>query len=125
MTGQDHIDPSLSFGQTIRKLRRAQRLTQRELAEAVQALGLKADFTYISKIENDRLDIPPSEPLIRGFAQILEVDAEALLQLAGKFDQRALQEVVAEIPEAGILLRRLQARKISQAQLQRFLDETD
>lgn len=124
MTGQGYIDPSVSFGQTIRRLRRAQRLTQRDLAENVQALGLKADFTYISKIENDRLDVPPSEALIRGLAQILEADAEGLLQLAGKFDQKALQEVVAEMPEAGILLRRLQARKISKAQLQKFLDET-
>ena len=124
MTGQEYIDPSGSFGQTIRQLRRTQRLTQRELAENVQALGLKADFTYISKIENDRLDVPPSEALIRGLAQILKADAEGLLQLAGKFDQKALQEVVAEMPEAGILLRRLQARKISQAQLQKFLDET-
>ena len=113
---------ALTFGQT---LRRAQRLTQRELAENAQALGLKADFTYISKIENDRLDFSPSEPLIRGLAQLLETDAEALLELAGKFNQKVLQEVVAEMPEAGILLRRLQDRKISQKQLQRFLDETD
>jgi len=55
----------------------------------------------------------------------LETNAEALLELAGKFDQRALQEVVAEMPEAGVLLRRLQARKISQKQLRKFLDETD
>ena len=86
--------------------------------------GLKADFTYISKIENDRLEVLPSEALIRGFAQILETDAEAFLELAGKFDQKALQAVVAEIPEAGILLRRLQARKISQKQLRDFLEET-
>jgi transcriptional regulator with XRE-family HTH domain len=124
MTGPITSDSAVTFGQIIRELRREHRLTQRDLAEHVQALGLKADFTYISKIENDRLDIPPSEPLIRGLAQILETDAEALLDLAGKFDQRALQEVVAEIPEAGVLLRRLQARKISQKQLRRFLDET-
>ncbi len=125
MTGLDPLDTEMSFGQTIRRLRRAQRLTQRELADKVQALGLKADFTYISKIENDRLEFVPSEPLIRGLAQILGADAEALLDLAGKFDQRALQEVVAEMPEAGILLRRLQAGKISQTQLRRFLDETE
>jgi len=124
MTGPITSDSAVTFGQIIRELRRDHRLTQRDLAEHVQSLGLKADFTYISKIENDRLDIPPSEPLIRGLAQILETDAEALLDLAGKFDQRALQEVVAEIPEAGVLLRRLQARKISQKQLRRFLDET-
>lgn len=123
MTGSIQAVTSLTFGQTIRQLRRARRLTQRELAEQVQALGLKADFTYISKIENDRTDVPPSEPLIRGLAQILATDAEALLELAGKFDQKALQEVVAEMPEAAVLLRRLQARKISQKQLQKFLDE--
>ena len=125
MNSQSQTSASFTFGQTIRNLRRAQRLTQRELADNVQALGLKADFTYISKIENDRLEVPPSEALIRGLAQILETEAEGLLQLAGKFNQKALQAVVAEMPEAGILLRRLQARKISQAQLQRFLDETD
>jgi transcriptional regulator with XRE-family HTH domain len=124
MIGPLTSDSAITFGQIIRELRREHRLTQRELAEHVQALGLKADFTYISKIENDRLEIPPSEPLIRGLARILETDAEELLDLAGKFDQRALQEVVAEIPEAGVLLRRLQARKISRKQLRRFLDET-
>ena len=124
MTTQAQSDAALTFGQTIRQLRRAQRLTQRELAQTIQALGLKADFTYISKIENDRLEVLPSEALIRGLAQILETDAEALLELAGKFNQKALQEVVAEMPEAGVLLRRLQAGKISQRQLRRFLDET-
>lgn len=124
MTREAQTDSALTFGQTIRELRRARRLTQRDLAESVQALGLKADFTYISKIENDRLEAPPSEALIRGLARILETDAEALLEQAGKFDQKALQAVVAEMPEAGILLRRLQARKISQRQLRRFLEET-
>ena len=124
MTGEVQADAALTFGQRIRRLRRDRRLTQRDLAEQVQALGLKADFTYISKIENDRLEVPPSEALIRGLAQILETDAESLLEQAGKFNQKALQAVVAEMPEAGILLRRLQARKISQAQLQKFLDET-
>ena len=125
MSGQSLTDSPLTFGQTIRQLRRAHRLTQRELAESVQALGLKADFTYISKIENDRLEVPPSELLIRGLARVLDTDAEALLELAGKFNQKALQEVVAEMPEAGILLRRLQARQISQTQLRKFLDETE
>jgi transcriptional regulator with XRE-family HTH domain len=124
MTSEAQTDSGLTFGQTIRELRRTQRLTQRDLAESVQVLGLKADFTYISKIENDRLEAPPSEALIRGLAQILETDAEVLLEQAGKFDQKALQAVVAEMPEAGVLLRRLQARKISQRQLRKFLEET-
>ena len=91
----------MTFGQTIRRLRREHRLTQRDLADQLQALGLKADFTYISKIENDRVEVLPSESLIRGLAYILGIDAETLLESAGKFNQKALQEVVSEIPEAG------------------------
>ena len=115
----------MTFGQTIRRLRRDRRLTQRELAQRIQARGLRADFTYISKIENDRLDIPPSESLIRALADVLGADADELLDMAGKFDQRALQEVVSEIPEAGVLLRRLQARKFTRQQIRKFLDETE
>ena len=85
MTEPAAAGSTLTFGQTIRQLRRERRLTQRDLAERAQALGLKADFTYISKIENDRLEVLPSEALIRGLARILETDAEALLELAGKF----------------------------------------
>lgn len=38
-----------TFGQTVKKLRKAKKLTQLELAERIGV-----DFTYISKIENDR-----------------------------------------------------------------------
>ncbi len=115
----------MAFGEKIRELRRARRMTQRQLAERLQEGGLRADFTYISKIENDRLDLPPSEELIRGMAIVLETDAEELLDLAGKFDQRALQDVVSEIPEAGVLLRRLQNRKFTTKQIRKMLDETE
>ena len=125
MTEPIHSTGEVTFGQSVRQLRRGQRLTQRELAESVEALGLKADFTYISKIENDRLEISPSEALIRGLARVLHTDPETLLELAGKFNQKALQEVVAGMPEAGVLLRRLQARRISQKQLRKFLAEME
>jgi transcriptional regulator with XRE-family HTH domain len=115
----------VTFGERIQALRRVKRLTQRQLAERVQALGLRADFTYISKIENNRVRFPPSEELIRGLAAVLETNAEELLDLAGKFDATALQEVVAEMPEAGVLLRRLQSKSISREQLQTFLDEVE
>jgi transcriptional regulator with XRE-family HTH domain len=113
----------MTFGQRIRDLRKTHTMTQQELADRLQAEGLQASFTYISKIENDKVDFTPSEELIRGLAKVLEIDAEELLDLAGKFDHRALQEVVAEIPEAGVLLRRLQARRISQRQIRQFLVE--
>jgi HTH-type transcriptional regulator, competence development regulator len=77
-----------SFGQRVRELRLAKNLTQRELAEDVAA-RLKEedrrgfDFTYLSKIENDRLP-PPSVPAILQLAAVLAADSDELLALAGK-----------------------------------------
>jgi HTH-type transcriptional regulator, competence development regulator len=110
----------IMFGQRIRDLRRTRRLTQRDLADRLQALGLRADFTYLSKIENGHAENPPSEELIRGLARVLETDPEELLDLAGKFSPKALQEVAAQIPEAGLLLRRLQTRQLSKEQIRRI-----
>jgi transcriptional regulator with XRE-family HTH domain len=80
-----------SFGRTIQELRRARGLTQREVA---QQLGI--DFTYLSKLENDRGE-PPGEETVRKLAVILEVDPEELLALAGKIPtelrERALRDV--------------------------------
>jgi HTH-type transcriptional regulator, competence development regulator len=114
----------MSLGKRVRELRREQRITQRELADRLQAEGLEADFTYISKIENDNLQYPPSEKLIRGLAKILQTDPEELLDLAGKFDQKLLQELVAEFPPAGVLLRRLQSGQISREDIKRIVDGT-
>src|ERR1700735_1747529 len=67
-----------TFGQRIRRLRRERGLTQRQLAEAV---GL--DFTYLSKVENDRGE-PPGEETVRRLADVLAVDVEDLLALGGE-----------------------------------------
>ena len=51
----------MTFGEKIRELRKAKNLGQRDLAAKV-----KVSFTYISKIENEKLDFGdyPSEDLI-------------------------------------------------------------
>ena len=54
-------------------------MTLRTLAEAAGV-----DFTYLSKIENDRLDYSPGVETIRDLAQALGVGAMELLQLANK-----------------------------------------
>lgn len=54
-------------------------MTLRALAEAAGV-----DFTYLSKIENERVEHLPSVETIRDLAQALEVDAMELLQLADK-----------------------------------------
>ncbi len=67
------------FGTKLRELRLEKDLTLRELAEAAGV-----DFTYLSKIENDRVEHLPSVETIRDLAQALKVDAVELLQLANK-----------------------------------------
>jgi transcriptional regulator with XRE-family HTH domain len=67
------------FGAKLRELRQGKGMTLRALAEAGGV-----DFTYLSKIENDRLDYSPGVETIRDLAQALEVDAMELLQLANK-----------------------------------------
>jgi len=77
-----------TFGTKIQNLRKTRRLTQRQLAERVAA-RLKEkdrrgfDFTYLSKIENERMG-PPSVPAIMALAAELDVDSDELLALAGK-----------------------------------------
>jgi transcriptional regulator with XRE-family HTH domain len=67
------------FGAKLRELRQEKGLTLRSLAEAAGV-----DFTYLSKIENDRVEHLPSVDTIRDLAQALEGDAMELLQLANK-----------------------------------------
>jgi transcriptional regulator with XRE-family HTH domain len=79
------------FGTRIQKLRRDSGLTQRQVAAE---LGI--DFTYLSKLENDRGE-PPGEATVRKLAAILQTDPEELLALAGKIPSelrlRAQQDV--------------------------------
>jgi len=89
----------MSFGKRLRQLRLDQRLTQRALAERVAV-----DFTYLSKLENDRMDRPPSEDLLRRLAEALETDADELIQLAQRVP-RDVAEIVVQRPEAAELLR--------------------
>src|SRR5690606_16680653 len=71
-------EPSMRFGERIRELRKAKNMSLRALGEAVGV-----SFTYISKIENEKLDFGdyPSEDLIRKLAQALDADEDELLVL--------------------------------------------
>lgn len=69
----------LTFGQKLREFRQDKGLTLRALAEAAGV-----DFTYLSKIENDKVGYLPGAETIRDLAQALGVDAIELLELANK-----------------------------------------
>jgi transcriptional regulator with XRE-family HTH domain len=68
-----------TVGQRIREIRKSRNLTQRELADRV---GI--NFTYLSRVENDRLDDEqtPREETLQRIAKALDADPDELLLLA-------------------------------------------
>ena len=106
----------MDFGTRIRELRKAKGISLRDFADLV---GI--DFTYLSKIENGKVD-PPSEEKIKSMADKLEVDAEYLLELAGKISSEQIRKAVESNPDVGVLLRKLQSRKLTDDQVKDMLD---
>ena len=94
-----------TFGQLIRKARRNQEYSQRELAKLIGV-----NFTYLSKLENDHADYPPSKEVIQSLASSLDLDVAELTQLAGRInpeDAKIFQELIKQYQEMPVLLRRL------------------
>jgi len=81
----------MTFGQRIRELRTAKQLSLRALAPKVEV-----GFTYLSKVENGKLDFGdyPSEALIRKLAIALEADLDELFVLAQIVPDRIRQRVL-------------------------------
>lgn len=67
-----------TFGQTLRELRRSKSVSQREMAEKVGV-----DFSYISKVENDRLPPPAADTIVK-ICKVLDVPPHELLASTGK-----------------------------------------
>lgn len=67
-----------TFGEALKECRRAAGVTQRELASKVGV-----DFSYISKVENDRIPPPAADTIVK-MCVILEVEPGELLALTGK-----------------------------------------
>lgn len=83
----------MTLGTYIKELRKKKALTQRQLAEAAGV-----DFTYLSKIENDRLEHSPSLKTLQTLADVLQTDELDLLALADKMPP--LLREIADTPEA-------------------------
>lgn len=80
-----------TFGKRLREARRNKGFSQRDLASLVDV-----DYTYLSKLENDRADYPPKDDVIRALAHHLELDAEELSYLAGRItaeDAKVVQDL--------------------------------
>jgi HTH-type transcriptional regulator, competence development regulator len=110
---KDEGRDDMQFGSHLRDLRKARRLTQQQLADAVGV-----DFTYISKVENGRVD-PPSETTIRKIAGVLDVEAEELLAMAGKVSPE-LKDAAASEPQLALLLRTIGKKPLTPDQYRRM-----
>src|SRR5690242_19697253 len=82
-----------TFGVTLKDVRRSKNMSQRDLA-----MKTGVDFTYISKLENDRLP-PPSTETIAKLSEVLGTPQEILLAASGKINNE-IKEVIASSPEA-------------------------
>jgi transcriptional regulator with XRE-family HTH domain len=97
------VEPAMTFGKRVRELRKYKNLTLRDVASKVDI-----NFTYLSKIENGKLDFSeyPSEKLIRKLAKALNGDVDELLLMAEKIPDEIRKRVVQR-PEAFRRLARL------------------
>lgn len=90
------------FGQRVRELRLARGMSLRDLAPLV-GVG----YTYLSKVENGRLDFGdyPSDALIHRLADSLKADEDELLLLAERIPDD-IKKRVLQRPDAFRMLAR-------------------
>ncbi len=108
-----------SFGRLIRKARKNKGYSQRELA---RELGI--DFTYLSKLENNRWDYPPKESVIRRLATHLELDGEELIFLSGRLPEEDGELLKQHYKTMATLFRRMKENpKFAKKVLQEAIKE--
>jgi transcriptional regulator with XRE-family HTH domain len=86
-------DASKTFGQSLRELRRSKGVSQRELAGKVGV-----DFSYISKLENDRLPPPAADTIVK-ICEALGIAPDRLLAATGKMPTQ-IKEMLGGSPSA-------------------------
>lgn len=110
------MNTNQSLGSLIKQARKVKNYSQRQLAKMVDI-----DFTYLSKIENDRTDYPPKEQVIRAIAQHLDLDEEELIFLTGRVPQSDKEFIKQNYEKMPTFFRRLRENP---EQLKRILEES-
>lgn len=75
----------MTFGKTLQRIRRAKGVTQRDVAQKIEM-----DYSYFSRLENDRFDSKPTRETIDKIAEALECTEDErgdLLSAAGRIDE--------------------------------------
>ena len=104
---------NLTFGEYLKKIRVENKISQRDLAAQIGV-----DFTYLSKIENNKM-APPSEETIKKIAQALNENVDNLILLANKIpsDYKEVLKASEQIP---LMLRKIS--NFSPEQQQKAMD---
>ena len=100
-----------TFGQYLRNQRRMAGISQRELASRVSV-----DFSYISKLENDRLP-PPSARAVIAIADALGASRDDFLARVGKIPDD-IERAIATSPGAQRFLLDAQLMSLSDKEWQ-------
>ena len=107
-----------TFGETVKRLRKEKKITQRELGKLVGV-----DFTYISKMENDALNILPSEKIIDSIAEQIGANPDELMLLAKKVPT-SIKNVIVGDELATMFLRKVPKLTPDQrARIKKVIDE--
>lgn len=108
------MDPSPeTFGAVLRRLRRAAKLSQEELASRVGV-----DFTYVSKLENDRAR-PPAEETVLRFCAALNSNPDELI-VASKKIPAGLGQAAVSSRSALEFLREADSMKLTEGEWRRL-----
>ena len=102
-----------TFGKKLQALRRAKGISQRDLAERVGV-----DFSYISKVENDRLP-PPAAETIERICSELSVPTDELMGLTDKLPTD-LRQLLVENQSARDFMRQAQQMALSESEWQKM-----
>lgn len=95
----------MTFGKMLQRIRRDKNMTQREVAQAIDM-----DYSYFSRLENDRFDSNPTRETIDKIAEALgciEEERRGLLAAAGRMDEELEKaaRIAGERPALGKLFR--------------------
>ena len=102
---------AITFGQRLQELRREAGVSQRDLAAQVGV-----DFSYISKVENDRLPPPAADTVVK-ICAILQVPSDELLALTGKVPSD-VKEMLGSSSSAQQFIRQAQEMNLSDQEWQ-------
>jgi len=96
-----------TFGEALKTIRRSKGISQRELANKVAV-----DFSYISKLENDRIPPPAADTIVK-ICEVLGVQPEFLLSLTGKLPGE-IRDFIGFNPKALEFLRKAHAMDLAE-----------